>query len=240
MSQQINLFNPIFLKQKKHFSSVAVLQALALIAAGTLAFSGFAAYKVRALVKIAADSEKQLGAQRTQLAGLAKEFAPQGRSAALAEELARAEARVNGRRELLNSLQAGELGNVQGFSKYLAAFARQSTEGVWLTGIAVGGDENDLVVRGRVLRPELVPTYLRALNREEVMRGRRVVELSLSASDEAKGSVSAGQAGAGAPQPAAAGRPTRYVEFSLVAPRTIAAAPKSAPAGGAQPKGSPS
>ena len=33
MSQQINLFNPIFMKQKKYFSVTTMLQALGLIVA---------------------------------------------------------------------------------------------------------------------------------------------------------------------------------------------------------------
>ena len=42
MSQQINLFNPIFMKQRKYFSLLAMLQALGLIVAGALLFYGYA------------------------------------------------------------------------------------------------------------------------------------------------------------------------------------------------------
>ena len=37
MSQQINLFNPVFLKQKKVFSSIAMARALGVLAFGALA-----------------------------------------------------------------------------------------------------------------------------------------------------------------------------------------------------------
>ena len=42
MSQQINLFNPIFLKQKKYFSVVTMLQALLLIVLGSMLFFAYA------------------------------------------------------------------------------------------------------------------------------------------------------------------------------------------------------
>ena len=221
MSQQINLYNPAFLRQKKYFSARTMVQALALIACGIAAFTGYAAFQVKALAQITADSDRQLAVQRAQLAALTKELGGQGKGTLL-DELARAEAQVKSRRELLASLQTGVLGNVQGFSRYLAAFARQQSQGVWLTGISLGGDENDLLVRGRVLRAELLPPYLRALSHEEVMRGRRVTELRLSASQDPAAAVAPGQPGAASPASAAPRRPTRFVEFSLLAPRTLA------------------
>jgi len=219
MAQQINLVNPAFRRQKKHFSARTMAQALGVITVGTIAFSGYAAYKVRMLKQVNAQAEAQLATQRSQLSALVKELGPQGRSGQLAEELARTEAQVKGRRELLQSLSTGALGNVKGFSRYLEAFARQKTDGVWLTGINVGGDENALVVRGRVLRADLVPTYLRALNSEEVMRGRQVTELTLNAVQAPRGAVAPGQPGeasVGAPE---ARRPVQFVEFNLTAPR---------------------
>jgi hypothetical protein len=219
MAQQINLVNPAFRRQKKHFSSATMAQGLGVIAAGTLLFSSYAAYKVRMLKQVNAQAESQLAIQRSQLTAFVKELGPQGRSTLLADELARTEAQVRNRRELLQSLSAGALGNVKGFSRYLEAFARQKTDGVWLTGISVGGDENDLVVRGRVLRADLVPAYLRALNSEEVMRGRHVTELTLNAVQAPKGAVAPGQPGeasVGAPE---SRRPVQFVEFNLTAPR---------------------
>ena len=49
MSQQINLFNPIFLKQRKYFSLLAMLQALGLIVLGSLFLYGYALYQVEQL-----------------------------------------------------------------------------------------------------------------------------------------------------------------------------------------------
>ena len=49
MSQQINLFNPVFLKQKKYFSVMTMLQALGLIVLGSIVFYGYAWYQVQQL-----------------------------------------------------------------------------------------------------------------------------------------------------------------------------------------------
>lgn len=227
MAQQINLFNPVFLKQKKYFSAVAMLQALGLLLGGVMAFYGYVLYESRSQARVATDAARQLAAQSAQVANLTREFSPQGRSRQLQDEIARTATRLRQREELLSVLRTGGLGNSAGFARYLTALARQSLGGVWLTGFSISGDEIELVLSGRVLQPDLVPAYIRALNREEVMRGRRVSELRLTAREErdTAGTAAPGAApGAAARAPAA---PTRYVEFSLIALRGAAGGPES-------------
>jgi hypothetical protein len=96
----------------------------------------------------------------------------------------------------------------------MAALGRQSTPGVWLIGLKIGEAGNDLEVRGRALRPDLVPVYLRALNNEPMMRGRRVTEMKLAAK-----ALPPPAAGTEAKAPAA---PERFVEFTLTAPLRMA------------------
>ena len=239
MAQQINLFNPIFLQKKKHFSAVTMLQALGLLLAGILVFYGYATFETRNLTRVADDSRKQLQVQSEQVAKYTREFSPGGRSKALADELARTSAQLRQREELMALLHTGALGNTEGFARYLSALARQTMSGVWLTGFSIGGDEADLQLGGRVLRADLVPAYVRALNHEEVMRGRRIAEMRLTAREErepaataAPGAVSAPSVGTKAPaQPVL---PLRYVEFSISAVRGATPPPTGSDAKGTQ------
>jgi len=200
MAQQINLFNPVFLKQKKHFSAATMLQSLGLVVAGVLVFYGYARHETSVQTRVADDAAKQLAAQTQQVAALTREFSPGGRSRLLQDELARANARLNQREEMLAVLQTGGLGNTAGFARYLTALAHQPVGGVWLTGFSVTGDESELHLSGRVLQADLVPLYIRALSREEVMRGRRVAELRLTAREERDSSTAAPGANPSAPQ----------------------------------------
>lgn len=235
MAQQINLFNPIFLQKKKHFSAVTMLQALGLLLAGILVFYGYAMFETRNLTRVADDSRKQLQAQSEQVAKYTREFSPGGRSKALADELARTTAQLRQREELMALLHTGALGNTEGFARYLSALARQTMAGVWLTGFSIGGDETDLQLGGRVLRADLVPAYVRALNHEEVMRGRRIAEMRLTAREEREPAPTAapGALAATGKAPAQPALPLRYVEFSISAVRGAAPAP-GADAKGAQ------
>ena len=226
MSQQINLYNPLFLKQEKYFSARTMLQALGMIALGLAAFYGYATMQSREVERLVKDNRRQLELQRDQLVKLA----PRGRSSVLESEVARLETEVKTGRSVISALGTGELGNTAGFSEFFAAFGRKAMSGVWLTGFSVGDGGNDLQVRGRVLHPDLVPAYLRALTGEPVMRGRQVTELKLAAK----------QADAAPPPGAAAGArpaaPERFVEFSLAAqvraPETAKPAAAPAPKGG--------
>ena len=211
MSQQINLFNPVFLEQKHYFSAVTMAQALGAVLVGALAMYAFEVRQNRTLERALADTDKQVSTQRGQMVRFSKEFSAQGASRALAEELARTEQRLQQRRSLLGDLKTGVGGNAEGFSVYLSALARQAMHGVWLTGFDIGAQDSTLVIRGRALESEMVPAYIRALNREPPMAGRPVGELRMAAKSEPAAPGTA----AGTPSSTA---PPRYIEFSVSIP----------------------
>jgi len=64
VSQQINLLNPAFLRQKKYFSALAMLQALALIALGSGAFYFYVEHQSKLLVKQSTETDKRYTAEQ--------------------------------------------------------------------------------------------------------------------------------------------------------------------------------
>jgi hypothetical protein len=221
MSQQINLYNPIFLKQEKHFSARTIVQALGLIVAALGAFYVYALVQTRAAETATHEQRDRVAAQREQLVKLGPQLSPEGRSRALEAEVARLEAEIKARESVLAALGAGELGNTAGFSEFLAALGRRAVPGVWLTGLNIGESGNDMQLSGRALRPELVPAYLKALSDEPMMRGRRVTEMKLSTKMATPPPSPGGT-------PTAAPGPRRYVEFTVSAPLRTPDAPKGA------------
>lgn len=205
MSQQINLYNPIFLKQKKIFSATTMAQALAAILVGALAFAGFAAYQVAKLEREVQRGEALAKAEEARLVRVGSEFAARKQDAALAAEVQRSERELKMREEVVALLSTGALGVAMdrgsGVSPYLRALARQNLNGLWLTGFELAG--KDMVLSGRALRAELVPEYLRRLGREPVMQGRQFAMFEMQ---EPKP-----EAGEGGKAPAL----PRFVEFSL-------------------------
>jgi len=197
MSQQINLFNPIFLKQKKYFSVVTMLQALLLIVLGSMLFYGYAWYQVRELAKQTVEMTKRYEAEQKRFLAYANEFSPQRAQQALKAELDGLEAQARLQDSILQTLKSGAIGNTQGYSEYLRAFARQSVQGLWLTGFNINGDGAQISLQGAVTNPRLLPTYIQRMGREAVMRGKTFEYLQMK-------------------QPLVEGKPVNaYVEFSL-------------------------
>ena len=224
MSQQINLFNPIFLQQKKIFSTRTMAQALGVLVLGVAGMALYANARVSGLQKEADAGAAQLQQRQARLVAVNAEFPPRQKDPALAAAVLEAERQLGALREVSSVLQGGGLGNTRGYAEYFRALARQHVEGLWLTGLTIAGAGSEIGVRGRALDPESVPGYLTRLTREPVMQGKAFGSLQISEGERAPPPAAPAAAGA-PPAPAAAqAGPAPYVEFSLQsnpeAPRT--------------------
>jgi len=199
MSQHINLFNPIFMKQRKYFSLLTMLQALGMIILGSLFFYGYAIYQDDQLGEQSAESSKRYNSEQARLMRYAAEFSPQQANQALQDEVRRMETQVTGQAELIEIIKSGAVGNTTGYSEYMRAFSRQIVQGLWLTGFTVTGDAAHISLSGAALNPELLPAYIQRLGKEDIMRGKTFSTLQMQ-----QPKVDAGQ-----------GATVRYVEFTL-------------------------
>ena len=179
MSQQINLFNPIFMKQKKYFSVVTMLQALGLIFLGSLLFYAYAIYQVAQLSRQADEMSKRYATEQARLVSVTNEFSLQRSGQLLQDELKQVEAQAKAQEAVLNMLKSGAIGNTEGYSEYMRAFARESINGLWLTGFNITGDGAQMSMRGAVVNPQLVPSYIQRLGKEKVMRGKTFSTLQM-------------------------------------------------------------
>jgi hypothetical protein len=210
VSQQINLFNPIFLKQKKIFTAVPMAEALGVVLAGAMLMSWFASHRVAELEQRAAAGKAQLAKRETRLNNANVQFAPRQKSPALAAELAEAEAQLAALSDVENVLRGGALGNTSGYAEYFRAFSRQNVNGLWLTGVTIVGAGSDIGVQGKAMQPTMIPNYIARLTAEKIMRGKTFASLKI---DRAMAAPPADPAAAAAP--AAPAVPSPYVEFSL-------------------------
>lgn len=204
MSQQINLFNPQLLRQKQYFSTRAMVQALALIMLGSALFYAYAMYQVQSLARQSEEASRRHAAEQNRLKRAAENFSPQQSQQLLEEELKKLDAQTQAQRELLDTLKSGAIGNTSGYSGYMRAFARQTINGLWLTGFTITGDALQMSISGGALNPDLVPGYIQRLGRESVMHGKEFAALQMQ-----QHKVEAGKP---------AGRP--YLEFTLQSAET--------------------
>ena len=190
MSQQINLYSPIFRRQKKYFSADTMLVALLMVLGAMGALVTYATMQVRALEAQAAQTSAQLKSETNRLTAMVADKSGETRAKAREVRLKEAESALESKKRFTAALASDALGNTRGFSETFRAFARQAMDGLWLTQISVDGDSKGLSLTGRALRAELVPEYVDRLRRESTLRGYSFGSLEISAessTDESPG-----------------------------------------------------
>lgn len=179
MSQQINLYSPLFRKQKKIFSGVAMAQATALVLIGVLAFYAYVSLQTSLLEIRVVDSGQRVRAEIERLKVYSTTESPEVRAKALAEQKKKLEAALAERTRTVQALAESGLGRSDGYSASLRALARLSMQGVWLTRVQFAEKEGEVALVGLATHPELVAAYLERLRKEEALRGQAFSRLDI-------------------------------------------------------------
>ncbi len=179
MSQNINLFSPAFRKQRQVLTLATVVQCLGIMLVALFGYQYYLQQKVNGLAAELSSAEGLLKSQRSHLERLKGKPGATKLDTQLDADIARYENELKLARESVEALKGGAFGNQRGFAEYLRAFSRQSVNGLWLTGFTIAGS-GELEIRGRVLSPDLVPSYIQRLNQEKVLAGRSFARLEMS------------------------------------------------------------
>lgn len=226
MSQQINLFNPVFLKQKKAFNFVNMLQAAGIVCVLQFAVLAYGKLVLERSEKDAAAGKLALEAKQQEADRTMETFRPRERSPLLVAEIAQVQADIAALKRVESVLVQGALGNTSGYSEYFRALARQSVGGLWLRNVSIIGAGVDISVHGRAMQAALIPGYIQRLTAEPVMKGKTFADLQIERPVATQSAVSsavppppAGETGA-TPAVRAEGAP--FVEFRLQSKRSEA------------------
>ncbi|MBI3523381.1 MAG: PilN domain-containing protein [Betaproteobacteria bacterium] len=207
MSRQINLLNPAFRKVRDWLTAAPVAIVACLLLTGIASGAVLTRSKANHLLAIADQQAGTLKSAQDQLVTLTKAAAEGKPDPKLVADLANARAMLKGREEVMKILEAGTVGNISGFSEYLRGFARQTPQGLWLTGFTIGAGGGDMEIRGRMLDPSALPEYIHRLNSEKVFQGRSFSALTIKRPDEGQSQKNAATARTASQPP--------YVEFVL-------------------------
>jgi hypothetical protein len=199
MSQQINLYQKISRKQTSAFSIEGMAMGLGVILFCALLYFTYVVYQTMDLKQQLEAGNANIASEQAKLDSLNADFSSKRSGLTYEQELKNLEAELSAQREIINALKSGVIGNTQGYSVYMQAFARQIVSGLWLTGFSIEGDAKQMSLSGGVLSPDLVPGYILRLNKEQVMRGKIFTSLHMQLTKVEEG------------KPAT----TKYVEFNL-------------------------
>ena len=96
MSQQINLYNPLFLRREKHFSVVTIVWSLLAVAIFLAGYCGYATYAVRATENRAKYYERQVLYKRSEMVDTVARYSPEGRNKQLEADVKNLESQLAG------------------------------------------------------------------------------------------------------------------------------------------------
>jgi Tfp pilus assembly protein PilN len=178
MYQQVNLYQPIFRKQRQIFSAVTMAQAAGVVAVALVGFYVYGLWQVLGLEAEVVQLEGREKAFTAQLARIDPTLTS-NRRAEVEQELKKLNATLLDQQRLIDVLRDQPLGTTEGFSGYLAALGRQHKPELWLTELAINGGTRALELTGRSVRAELVPEYLQTLGREPALAGQKFDKLEI-------------------------------------------------------------
>lgn len=229
--QQINLLNPE-LRERRDWLRLPLLAILCgLVVVGEGGAYGYYAYQRQQLAASDGALEQELKKLQANVKALESTVSGRKPNPALMQELETARAALIPREAALDKLKQA---TSEGFSESLRGLSRQTSGGVWLTEFALRGQ--DLTLRGRLLDPVLLPSYIARLNAEPAFRGRQFASLEMKSvvPDDSKqpgDKKPLATAEKGSPSGKTAVAPTQpFTEFSLlgVLP-AISQAPQASP-----------
>ena len=158
MYQQINLYQPVFRRQRKVFSAVTLLQISGVVAVLLLGFYLHARWTLHSLDTTVASLSTQYQQLENQLGYLEQDSA----GLDVGAEVEQLQQTLDQREALLENFARLDLRDSTAFSEFLETLARRTQPGLWLTGINLTED-GDTELRGSTLDPTLVPRYLQAM-----------------------------------------------------------------------------
>ncbi|TSA50734.1 MAG: hypothetical protein D4R48_00895 [Nitrosomonadales bacterium] len=180
MAQQINLLGKEFLPKRELLTAGFMVKVAVGFVLVLVAYVWFVTQEAGKLAGERDEWARRAQEGQARLMQAVKQAPTPESSKALQAEIAVLEENAHAREQVLAVLKSGAVGEGGGFSGMLQAFARQSLNGVWLTGISTNSAGDQMRISGRAVSPELIAQYISGLSSERALHGRNFVAFEVS------------------------------------------------------------
>ena len=184
MRQEVNLYTEAFRPSQEWLTLGFAARVAAVALVAVVLAAGWAQYQVMQLRAEQQALEQTQARTEEAIARLNEQLASQQRDPQLVDQVERLEARAEDRQRLVERAGSVARASSEGFTPYLEGLAKQSREGLWLTGIQVNLIRDQLHLEGKTIQGQRVPDYLQRLRQEPVFEGRRFERFGIERSEE--------------------------------------------------------
>ncbi|MDX1562325.1 MAG: hypothetical protein R3305_05335 [Gammaproteobacteria bacterium] len=181
--QQVNLYQPIFRRQRQIFSAMTMAQSIAVVTVALLTIYFYGVWQVKQLETEVVNLEGRERAYSAQLARLDPSSSMRQR-AEIERELEELNATLLAQQRLIDVLREQPLGSSRGFSGQLAALGRRHSRGLWLTQLRINGATDSIELIGKSIDAGRIPAYLLELGNEEALAGQRFDRFVIERSED--------------------------------------------------------
>lgn len=189
MIQEINLYQPIFRRERIIFSAVTLLYAMAIVALGLMFIYGIGAFTTSQLEAERDQLKRTEQENLKRLATLSAQLKPKPKSALLEHKITQLEKSLVQKQLLLAYLDDDAFGNRTGFSQHLEGLARQIRRDLWLTGFAFDQGGRHVQLQGQTTAPVNLPRYLQRLSNEQAFTGQDFTSIKIQRDEKRPGTV---------------------------------------------------
>jgi Tfp pilus assembly protein PilN len=176
MPQQINLYNPILLAPRRHFSARAMAQALGLLAAVLVGASTWLSASNATLRRDVQASAQAQAAERDRLVQ-ALAARPAASGVALEQELAQLQQGLAQRRRVLDELDRGRIVDGRSHAAMLRLVAQTVPAAAWITELRLV--DGRLELTGLTLQPDALRPWLVRLADDPLTAGQQLAAVKL-------------------------------------------------------------
>jgi len=186
MNQQINLFQPIFRKERKVLSFEALVQISGIVIVALAALYGYGIWSNHGLATEVSGLKKQHDERISMLERISREAANLANGNDVEEEIQRLEAELAAERYIVSLLGKDKLGKALGFSEYLEIFSRRVVQGMWISKFSIFDGGEHMLIKGGALSAELLPLFLQGLSEEPALAGLEFTVLQMAREESSR------------------------------------------------------
>jgi MSHA biogenesis protein MshI len=172
MTQQVNLFQPVFPLEGLPLAPVRMGQIAGAFLLALAVATVWVTLSSWSNGRLVSRLEDELSRRQAAAAALEERLAAHLDTQALDARRDALSAELGSKQRILSMLTDQRVSNERGFSANLLGVSRRWIEGVWLRGFEFDEGGQVVSIRGSALRAELIPRFLQRLGEEPAYQGK--------------------------------------------------------------------
>jgi Tfp pilus assembly protein PilN len=180
MSQQINLLNPALIERTELLNPNRIVALLGIFFVSLFGYYFYESNELTALKQQRAEAASKLEQLQSDVNSLIAKNKPI-ENTALLEQINQLEQKEMEQEAIIKATTKTNLHHTRSYAALLRAFSKQSIDGLWITGLTIDQDAQNLSISGRTLDADLVPKYISRLRAEPALKGKTFTDLTMHA-----------------------------------------------------------